>query len=132
MLILVIFLLCSQESIQRVPQSCGLYIISMIWAFTIEFEELNSFDGWKNINSEEKINHRLIIRNTSHLAQSSETPFASGFLGEAVGSGQFQNSFWKVTRHFQDSFRTVSRQFEDNFCRHHQKISSVMWKLMSA
>ena len=57
----------------------------MTWALTINYKELIEYDGWKNLTSEEQINKRLIMQNTTHLAQSANTPFASGELGEAIG-----------------------------------------------
>ena len=59
-------------------------IICFLWGFTTDYEELMAFDGWKNITAEDEIIKRLICRNTTHLVQSANTPFASGYLSEEI------------------------------------------------
>lgn len=82
---LLFFLALFYSRTWKLKQFQGLYSMALLWAVSIDFEELVAFDGWKNLTSEEQINQRLIIRNTTHLAQSGDTPFVSGSLGKAIG-----------------------------------------------
>ena len=82
---MIYFLAFSYNKKLMTKQIQGLYSITILWAVTTDFKELVASDGWKNLTSEEQINQRLIIRNTTHLAQSGDTPFASGSFGNEIG-----------------------------------------------
>ena len=81
----VLMLACSLEGYASNQQFNGLYLISVAWGIFTDYKELVEADGWKNITSEELINKRLLLCNTTHLAQSCNTPFADGKIADEIG-----------------------------------------------
>ena len=77
---LVFFLSCFTSMYERAVKTQAQQLLFFLWAFSTDYEELMAFDGWKNITAEDEIIKRLIRRNTTHLVQSANTPFASGYL----------------------------------------------------
>ena len=82
---ILIFLLCSLQNFKDIKQTQGIFIISLMWGLHTDFELLIKFNGWKTITEEEKKYQILLRRNTTHLVQSNNTPYADGCLARAIG-----------------------------------------------
>ena len=62
-----------------------MVVLVASWGFFTVWSQLTENDGWKVLTDEDQIIQRLLQRNGTHLSISGESPFARGYLADALG-----------------------------------------------
>ena len=106
----IIALMCVTTPIEQHNSTCitmlpcailYTFIVTMIlWSLSTKWSRLIASEGWQVLTEDDAITNRLIQRNSTHLSMSGESPFARGYLTDAIGKdgeGDAVDDILKVT-----------------------------------